>query len=358
MRDTSHSISRPFDWLSYPLLVFAASRVLIFVFTASAPLFGGKLGTPAGLSQAFVARHPLWAGFGHGDLARYLGIASSGYKTVADASIFPVVPFLGKILAITRGSPEMGLILLSLVACAAGFVGIHRLFEHLHGREAGRWGVALLAAFPLAYHLSDGGSLAWVLAFSAWGVFMVVRGSNLAAGVLLSLAALSHPVGIFAAVAAGCLSVSGESSVRPFRKWCAVLSPAVVLAGWLGYLRVQLRADATVLWSALSVAGDDGGQAWAVLLAVLAGLAVVGLVLAARLPGRRALAVAGLVQLAFVLRSSSPAAAQGLMLCWPAWLGIAGLLGERPTLRAPLVAMLGAQQGLLLYGFSRFLRLT
>jgi len=34
------------------------------------------------------------------------------------------------------------------------------------------------------------------------------------------------------------------------------------------------------------------------------------------------------------------------------------LLGERPSLRAPLVAMLGAQQGLLLYGFSRFLRLT
>jgi hypothetical protein len=59
-----------------------------------------------------------------------------------------------------------------------------------------------------------------------------------------------------------------------------------------------------------------------------------------------------------VLQSSSPTAAQLLVLCWPAWLGIAGLLAERPALRAPLVAILGAQQGLLLYAFSRFLRLT
>jgi hypothetical protein len=354
MSDTHSRTSERFGWLWYPLLTFAASRVLILAFAWSAPLFGGKLGSPSGPPSAFVYQHPLWGALAHGDISTHAGIASGGYKSVADASVFPLVPLLGKGLGALFGSIEAALIVLSLLACAAAFAGIYRLFDSLHGRETARWGVALLAAFPFSYHLSDGSALACVLALSAWGTVLALRGSFAWAAAALSLAVLAHPAGIFSAVAVACLPAAGGS----WRKWPAVLVPGLALLLQPIYVRSHLGVSTAVLWGALWDKAAPSSSAWAAMLVALGGLAGAGVLLLGRHPKLRLLVLAGGLELGFVLHAWSPAGAHALVLCWPAFLGLAGLLAERQALRAPLVAMLGAQQGLLLYCFTHFLRLT
>ena len=358
MSDTNNQASERSGWLAYPLLVFAASRVLLFSFAKSAPIFGGKLGADPGLPQAFLFEHPFWAALGHGEFANYARIARTGYVGLGDAAYLPLVPLLGKGLGAAFGSIEIGLIVLSLFACAVGFVGSYRLFDHLRGRDTARWGVALLAAFPFAYHLSDGSSLACLLAFSTWGVLLALRGSCLSATAILSLGVRAHPVGVFSGLAlAGAPAWVGPRST-PWRKWTSVIVPGLVLALWPVYLRIHLGTSTAMIWGALWPKNASTGFAWSAMLIAFGALAGGGILLLARLPGLRVLALAGGLQLGFALQAWNPASAVALVVCWPAFLGLGDLLARRQALRAPLVAMLGAHQGLLLYCFTHFVRLT
>ena len=358
MRDPQDTQRDGFGWLTFPLLIFAASRALLFAFAKSAPLFGSNMGTDAGLSQLFLAAHPTWAALGHGDIVNHARIARLGYVGAGDASTFPLVPLLGKGLGVVFASIEMGLVVLSLVACAAGFVGLYRLFERLRDRDTARWGVALLAAFPLSYHLSDGSALACLLAFSTWGAFLAARGSFVWSGAMLSLAVLAHPAGIFSALAAVCLSTPPLPWPKPWTRWLAIVVPGLALLAWPLYLRAHLSLGTAKAWAALWPGAAPSTFAWSAMLLGFGGVMGAGTLLLFRLPGLRALGLIGGLQVGFALQAWSPAAAYSLVLCWPALLGLADLLARRQGLRAPMVAMLGAHQGLLLYCFTHFLRLT
>jgi|GEM_PF-4532312 len=358
MPDTNDTQPARYDWVTFPLLVFAASRTLLFAFAKSAPLFGPNMGADAGLSSSFLAAHPMWAALGHGDIASYARIARAGYAGAGDVTYFPLVPLLGKWLGKALGSTEMGLMVLSLAACAAGFVGLYRLFSALRDRDTARWGVALLAAFPFSYHLSDGSALACLLALSTWGMVLAARASFVWAGALFSLAVLAHPAGIFSVIAAACLPVAGKSWPKSWTRWLALVVPALVLLAWPIYLRSHLAMTTASLWAALWPRAAPSNFAGSALLIAFGGLIGAGLVLLLRLPVLRTLVLAGGLQLGVVFRAWSPSAAFTLALCWPALLGLADVLARRQGLRAPLVAILGAHQGLLLYCFTHFLRLT
>ena len=113
-----------------------------------------------------------------------------------------------------------------------------------------------------------------------------------------------------------------------------------------------------MIWGALWPKTPAAGFAWSAMLIAFGALVGGGNLLLARLPGLRAFALAGGLQVGFVLHAWNPASAVALVLCWPAFLGLGDLLARRQALRAPLVAMLGAHQGLLLYCFTHFVRLT
>jgi hypothetical protein len=354
MMDMHSKTSERFGWLGYPLLVFAASRGLLFAFAASAPLFGPRLGAPPGLPPAFALRHPFWATLVHGDVADCLRVALGGYQSPADASIFPVLPLLAKGLGKVALSVEAAVIALALLACAAAFVGCYRLFADLRGREAARWGVALLAAWPASYHLSDGSALGPVLALTAWGVWLALRGRTLPSALLLALAALAHPAGILAVLAVAALPTAPGTGWRKL----ALLVPAGALAAWTIYLRSHLGVSLAVLWGVLLPKTVPSTAASSAMLWAWGGLVGAFTLLLARVPGLRWLALAGGFHLCCILQGWSPAAAHALVLCWPAFLGAGVLLADRQALRAPLLAVLGAQQGLLLYCFTHFLRLV
>jgi hypothetical protein len=349
MSDAQLSRSNRFGWLVFPMLVFAASRALLLAFAKSAPLFGPNMGADA---SRFAQRYPLWASLCHGDIADLARIARAGYVAPADVATFPLGPLLGKLGGVF-GAVELALVVISLIACAAAFCGLFRLFELLSGRDGARWGLALVAAFPLAYHLSDGSALALGLAFSTWGVVLALRGSLWAVAVL-SYAALAHPLGALSALAAFAVKPLAPAAPR-WHRWLLAVVPLALLAGWTLYLVVHLHLTGAALWRAMVPAGPSSHLVSA-MLAGFGGLLAIGTVALARRPGLRGLAAVAAVQLLLAALTGTQAAVVSLALCWPAFLGLGQVVAGRPAWRAPLVAMMGAHQGLLLYCFTHFLR--
>jgi hypothetical protein len=347
------------DWLgrlAFPLIVFAASRSLLFAFATFAPRFGARMGGDPALSPIFVSKHPAWAALGHGELSGIARVARLGWTGATDAGVFPLVPLLGRWLGVAVDSPEVALVLLSLLACAVGFCGVYALGEHLRGRDAARFAVAILAAFPFSYHLSDGGALGCGLALSVWGTWFGLRGAYGRAAILLSLGVLAHPAVLGAAAVVALAETA--SVAKPWVKVAAASVPVLVVVDWVAYLRQHLHLDTAALWAALWPKAALATPAWTALLAAFGSLAALGVFLLVGRRDLRRLALVGAVHVGAVFLAWSPSAAFTLVLCWPAFLGLAGLLAERRALAAPLVAMLGAHQGLLLYCFTQYLRLT
>jgi len=357
MHDTPKTLAaqQRYGWLSFPLLIFAASRALLFAYAKSGPLFGPNIGSDGLLSGAFSRAYPALAALGHGQLADYARIARNGYAGTADAAITPVVPFLGKWLGEALGSIELGLMILSLLACAVGFVGLYRLFEKLRGVETARWGLALLAAFPLSYHLSDGSALACLLAFSTWGAVFALRGSAIFAALLLSVGALAHPACAILAMAVVPMASHGEQP-RLWRRLLIAIAPILVSLVWFAAMSSRLGPPGAGLKAAFFTHAALGGSGWKAVVIASGAFLGVGLLLLLRMRGLRSLAAVGALSLSVALLGWNSVSAFALAACWPAFLGLGDLLAKRQSLRGPVVAMLCAHQGLLLYCFTHFLR--
>jgi len=357
MYDTPKTLAaqQRFGWLSFPLLIFAASRALLFAFAKSGPLFGPAIGADGSIFAPFSRAYPALAALGHGQLADYARIARNGYAGAADAAITPVVPLLGKWLGAALGSIELGLMVLSLLACALGFVGLYRLFERLRGTETARWGVALLAAFPLSYHLSDGSAVGCLLAFSTWGAFFALQGSAILAAVVLSVGALAHPACAILAMAVIPMASQGEQP-RLWRRILIAIAPILACLGWFSAMSSRLGPPGAGLRAAFFVHPTLVGSGWKAVAIASGAFLGVGVLLLLRMRGLRSLSLVGALYLSVVLMGWNSVSAFALSACWPAFLGLGDLLAKRQSLRGPVVAMLCAHQGLLLYCFTHFLR--
>jgi hypothetical protein len=355
-QETQETIEERYGWLSFPLLMFAASRALLFAFAKAAPLFGGQLGANGATSGAFSASYPTWAALGHGDVSAYARIARVGYAGASDVWFGPVLPLLGKGFGAVVGSIELALLLLSLAACAVGFVGVYRLFQRLRNPDTARWGLAVLAAFPLSYHLSDGSALACLLAFSTWGVWLALRGSYVLAATLLTVGALAHPACAIFALAAVALPSPSWRPARAWRRFLPALAPISVVAIWFiaGWFRFGRHGAG--MKAALPAQPLMMGAGWKGIMLFHGVLLGVGLWALLRTRDLRLLAVVGGLHLAFVLKDWNTLPAVALVVCWPAFLGLGSILEKRQAWRAPAVGMLCAHQGLLLYCFTHFLR--
>jgi hypothetical protein len=347
--DIRRSLTERFQWLGYPLVIFMTSRLLLLAFSRAAPLFGAPVGPHPAPTWPWAAAHPVWAALAHGELPIYARIATTGYAMVADASRFPLLAWLAKGLLALGGSAESWLLVLSFLACAAGFVGVYRVFERLRGADAACWGLALLAAFPFAYHLSDGGALAALLAFSAWGVWLGLRGRWLTGAVLLALGGLAHPACLAA------LILVALPGAKLWRRAVFVLLPLLVLAGWLVHLRSHFGP---ALWPALWPSSPSLMSPWLAMAVVFGGGLAVGILMMVLERDVRVLALGAAAQLVMVLWVWTPGAVHGLAACWPAFLVGGDFLVRRNGLRIPALAMLATHQGLLLFCFVHYLPLA
>jgi len=351
------------SWRWYPLVLFAASRCCHLAFALAAPLFGPRLGADPSLSPAFLQAYPTWAALAHGDISNYARIARAGYTVPGDYWCSLLFPSLGKGLGTVLGSVEIALFAISLVFCAVAFVGVYRVIEELCDAVAARWGLALLAAFPLSYHLSDGTALGALVAFSAWGILLAARGRRWAAALVVSLGVLAHPLCVFSGIAIAWSPVSrvaqGPGLTGTWRSRLLALVPVAVLFSFMGWL-VSGRhfAAKSMLDAVFPSKADVLPESWYAIMVVFGGLLGAGALIMTRRPGQRILAIVAAAQLLFASAAREPSSAYALAACWPAFLGLGDLLARRDVLRGPAIAMLATHQGLLFYCFTHFLRLA
>ncbi|QHC21912.1 glycosyltransferase family 39 protein [Streptomyces sp. GS7] len=143
----------------------------------------------------------------------YTGIAEQGYgHTVhlangavhSDLAFFPLLPWLERGLsAITPlSAADAGMAVAWLTSLAAAWA-LYATGERLHGPRAGVALAALWAALPVGIVQSMAYSESLFTALAAWGVYCVLTGRWVWAGVLASLAGLTRPVGAAVVAAVG-----------------------------------------------------------------------------------------------------------------------------------------------------------
>ena len=348
--DIRRPLAERYQWLVLPLVVFATSRGLLLGFSRAAPLFSRLFSPDPAADTPWASAHPVWAALAHGEIGDHVRIAKSGYATLADAPHFPLLGWAARAFLHVGGAIEGWLLGLSMLACAVGFIGVYRVFETLRGSAAASWGLFLLAAFPFAYHLSDGSALAALLAFSSWAVWLGLRGRWLVGAVVLSLGVLAHP----ACVAAVMMAAGLRSGLTPWnwRRGVYAVLPLLVLGAWLSHLRMHFWPG---LWLALWPGVSPLMSPWLIMVTVFGGGLVLGIVIMLFERELRVLALTAAGQMVMVLWAWTPHAVHGLAACWPAFLIWGDLLTRWKGARIPALAILATHQGLLLLCFVRYL---
>ncbi|MEV0374352.1 mannosyltransferase family protein [Streptomyces sp. NPDC050636] len=216
----------------------------------------------------------------------YTRVAEQGYgygvqlangDVHSNLAFFPLLPWLERGLSAVSplSAADAGMVVAWLASLCAAWA-LYATGERLHGPRAGMALVALWAVLPVGIVQSMAYSESLFTALAAWGVYCVLTGRWVWAGVLASLAGLTRPVGL-AVVAAVWVTAAvtvwndraGGLRLRTiFRGRHRGMLLGVLLAplGWVGYfLWVGTRQGS--LTGYLDVQGDwgngfDGGIAF------------------------------------------------------------------------------------------------
>lgn len=338
-------------WMAFPLAVFLVSRILLFGLAYFGTLFGRPLGPARDEQPGFVAGSPTLAGIGHGDVTVLARIARSDPAAAEDARSFPLLPALGKLALALGHSPEAWLIAVSSLACGAAYVAVYRLYLDSAGPTVARAALGLMAAFPFAFRLSDGGALGALAFFTSLGTLLARRGSAVWASAAVSLGALAHPAAIAATAALVCYGplAPGRRLARPLSRlvyWAVAMCPLAVAGAWLLHLATTRRVPISALVPPFALPSTPVVMAclpFAVLVLAGATLAV------AR--GPAALGVSTGLQAALLVIGGGFAGTRALGACWGAFLPLAQGLERRPAAQGLALVGLATYQGLFYYLF-------
>jgi hypothetical protein len=197
------------------------------------------------------------------DSVWFLRIAEDGYARTeeAAAAFYPLYPALVAVLEpVLLGHAVLAGILVSLAACLASFVLLHRLAEPRLGRDGAGRAVLYLALFPTALFLQAVYSESLFLALALAAFLLAERGRFAWAGGAAGLAMLTRPVGIALLPALALLAWRRDPGRLPH-----LLAAPAVFAAYPLYLWWKLGdpwafARAQDFWNRhLSWAGPLGG---------------------------------------------------------------------------------------------------
>ncbi|MFJ9418153.1 MULTISPECIES: hypothetical protein [unclassified Streptomyces] len=230
----------------------------------------------------------------------YTRVAEQGYGYAvhlangdvhSNLAFFPLLPWLERGLSAVSplSAADAGLAVAWLASLAAAWA-LYATGERLHGPRAGVALAALWAALPVGIVQSMAYSESLFTALAAWGVYAVLTGRWVWAGLLASLAGLTRPVGaaVVAAVwVAAAVAVwngrAGGVRLRTTLRTHPGMAAGVLLAplGWCGYF-LWVGARQGSLTGYLDVQGGwgngfDGGLAFARFLWQLPPFAGLGL---------------------------------------------------------------------------------
>ncbi len=193
------------SWLAGPLStrsvlrLFVVSRSAIWAAIVLVWLVSESYGNP--LDRSDPRSHDV--GYVLDALARWdsgwlLGIADKGYSLDPHAyAFFPLYPLAvgvgGRVLL---GNFLLAAVIISLTACAASFVLLHRLAVRLVGEEAAGRAVIYLAIFPTTLFLGVAYTESLFLLLTVGAFLLAERGQWLGAGVASGLAILTRLSGL------------------------------------------------------------------------------------------------------------------------------------------------------------------
>jgi hypothetical protein len=204
-----------------------------------------------------------FGGFTTWDGRFYFAIARSGYGPppfggkLTPWPFFPFLPGVIRVLSALGAHSDGGIVVFNHVVFLLALAGVWRIAQRHIGHvapEAARLAVWSLALFPGAFVFSMAYPSAVFLAASVWAFALVEERHDVAAGVLVGVAALVRPNGIVLAVAL-------VLAVRSFRRVLVVCVPAVAALGawcllcwnWTGNPLVFL--DAKNAWREVTALG-------------------------------------------------------------------------------------------------------
>ncbi|WP_405494497.1 hypothetical protein [Streptomyces sp. NBC_00096] len=187
----------------------------------------------------------------------YARIAAEGYGyevvlpnggVHSNLAFFPLLPWLERLVSAVTGlgHGSAGLVVSALAGLAAAW-GIFAVAGLVHGRRAGVFAVGIWAALPVGIVESMAYSESLFTALAAWGLYGVLRGHWLTAGLLAAGAGLTRPVG--AAVVAAVWVAAALARRGGVRSWRPVA----------GALLAPLGAAAYVLWVGARTGGGLTG---------------------------------------------------------------------------------------------------
>ncbi len=184
--------------------LFVGSRAAIWAAIVIVWLVSESYGNPLGHSDP--RSHDV--GYVFDALARWdsgwlLGIADKGYSLDPHAyAFFPLYPFAVAVLGrVLLDNFLLAAVIISLAACGASFVLLHRLASRLVGREAAWRTVVYLAIFPTTLFLGVAYTESLFLMLTVAAFLLAERGRWLDAGVVSGLALLTRLSGVALLVA-------------------------------------------------------------------------------------------------------------------------------------------------------------
>jgi Mannosyltransferase (PIG-V) len=296
----------------------------------------------------------------------YLRIAEHGYADAPSSTpaFFPLYPGLvGALGRLLLGHYVLAGVLLSLAACAAAFVLLHRLALPRLGADGARRAVLYLAVFPTSLFLGAVYAESLFLALALGAFLLAERGRFTGAGVAAGLALLTRPAGLALLPALALFAWRADDRRRALLGVAASVPVAaaypVLLWIWIGEPLAPLCAQEGIWDRELSPAGPLGGL-WAGVAALgdaeparllahnAQQLAFAGVFLALAVVAWRRLGAAyglfALVGLAIPL--SIPSDEQPLLslsrfglVLFPLVLALAALTAGRPRLHEAVVAV-------------------
>jgi hypothetical protein len=218
------------------LRLFAFSRLLIWSAIVLVWLVSESYGNP--LDHSDPRSHD--GGYVLGALARWdtgwlLGIADKGYSLDPHAyAFFPLYPALVGVLGrILLRNFLLAAAVVSLAACAASFVFLHRLAVRLVGAEAANRSVVYLAVFPTTLFLGVAYTESLYLMLTLAAFLLAERRQWLGAGLVSGLAILTRSTGVALLFALPLLAWKTTGRRRALAEFAVALPVAALYPAYL-----------------------------------------------------------------------------------------------------------------------------
>ncbi|HXU70422.1 MAG TPA: mannosyltransferase family protein [Polyangia bacterium] len=341
----------------YPLTLWLASHAAIVAIAGLSIFLWPYLYTPHGSVAAPIG----WIdGLCAWDCRAYAQIAEHGYAQTMATNFWPLLPWLARPLVWLHVPSLVAVVLVANAASLVAFVAIYRVFELTDGEEVARAGLLMFAVYPFSFFFATGYTEPLMIAGSAVGMWLALRGRHVWAAVAFGGGVLARAPSAIGWL--GLASAQHEARTR-WRTRAALLIPVAVgllwpLHNWIRFGNPLAWMQARKLWGWHGHINVIHGMVrWreARMLLVYPFFALLpgaGVVALAREKRWRPLAAIAVPMFIIFCVMGAYGLGRYTASVWPAFLPLGVWLTRRPSWKLPLVVVLAMFQGLFLHLFA------